>query len=69
MAAKRNATGLALASNLQRTLNDEELVRFFFFNSFFLKKKSNFLTFFTEITCLQENPASSNISHFKHNTS
>ena len=33
MAAKRNATGLALASNLQRTLNDEELVRFF------LKKK------------------------------
>ena len=28
MAAKRNATGLALASNLQRTLNDEELVRF-----------------------------------------
>ena len=42
MAAKRNATGLALASNLQRTLNDEELVRIFLDFFFFKKKKEIF---------------------------
>ena len=74
MAAKRNATGLQMASDLQRkTLNDDELVsvKIIDYDSF-QKYNNNFLFFIKkkkETTCLQENLASLDLPYFEYNAS
>ena len=74
MAAKRNATGLQMASDLQRkTLNDDELVsvKIIDYDSF-QKYNNNFLFFINkkkETTCLQENLASLDLPYFEYNAS
>ena len=75
MAAKRNATGLQMASDLQRkTLNDDELVSVNIIDyDSFQKYNNNFLFFIKkkkkETTCLQENLASLDLPYFEYNAS
>ena len=75
MAAKRNATGLQMASDLQRkTLNDDELVSVNIIDyDGFQKYNNNFLFFIKkkkkETTCLQENLASLDLPYFEYNAS
>ena len=72
MAAKRNATGLQMASDLQRkTLNDDELVSVNIIDyDGFQKFNNNFLFFIKkETTCLQENLASLDLPYFEYNAS